>query len=97
MGGADDDPREDALAWAAHLRDTRSRTCAELETRSTGLAEVLGRRDDPASGAIHLLSVLESLPGARKVITRRTLAEMGVPERIPLADLTGVLSYLDLR
>jgi len=52
------------------------------------LVEVMKAVDDPAVGAIHLLWVLESRPGARKVDTRRQLAALGLPERVPLADLT---------
>lgn len=88
MVGADEDPRASALAWAAHLRDVRSRVRGALETGATDLAEVLSRRDDPAVGRIHLLSVLESLPGARKVTTRRALASMDVVGRTPLGALT---------
>lgn len=81
-------PRRRALAWAAHLRQVRSSLREELGAGTTDLAAVMGRRGDPAVGAVHLLWVLESLPGARKVPTRRALATMGIGERTPLAALS---------
>ena len=87
-GGADNGPRGRALAWAAHLRGVRSSLREDLGAGTTDLGAVLGRRGDPAVGAVHLLWVLESLPGARKVPTRRALAAMGIGERTPLAGLS---------
>jgi hypothetical protein len=55
---------------------------------SADLAGVLSMRNDPALGAIHLLSVLEAVPGALKVLTRRRLAELGWDENLPIAALT---------
>jgi hypothetical protein len=82
-----DRAREDALAWAAHLRSVRSAVCSQLSAGSADLAEVMAARHDDAVGAVFLLGVLESLPGARKVDTRRRLAELGLSGAMPLAEL----------
>jgi hypothetical protein len=87
-GPVDTGPRGRALAWAAHLRGVRSSLREDLGAGTTDLGAVLGRRGDPAVGAVHLLWVLESLPGARQVPTRRALAAMGIGERTPLAGLS---------
>lgn len=89
--------RSDALRWAESLREVRARTCSELGEGRTTLDDVLQRRHDPAIGCIHLLCLLEARPGARKVDTRRALAEEGLPERIgiDLLDASQVARVLD--
>lgn len=85
MPGADS--RVSALEWAELLRSVRASVCDQLAAGSVDLPEVLEARSDPAVGDIALLSVLESLPGARKIDTRRALSALGVPERVRLRDL----------
>jgi hypothetical protein len=71
--------RRDALAWAAAVRGARHRTRLRLHRGEVTLAEVLdGAEQDPATGEQNLLWVLESLPGASKVATRRELAALAV-------------------
>lgn len=82
-----DHGRGEALVWAESLREVRSEVCASLGECRITLDDVLDRRTDPRVGAVHLLSVLEALPGARKVDTRRALAKVGLPERVPIASL----------
>jgi hypothetical protein len=83
------DARADALAWAESARDARRQLRHDLSTASTTLAEVLGRAPlDPAVGRVKLLFVLESLPGARKTDTRRTLARHGVVADAPVGSLS---------
>ncbi len=65
----------------------RSTICEQLACGSAGLAEVMDLRRDPRVGEVHLLTVLESLPGATKVATRRKLEELGIPERTRLSEL----------
>jgi hypothetical protein len=77
----------DALAWAAHLRAVRDAVTTALATGEASLEEVLARRHDPAVAPIHLLTVLEALPGARKVDTRRRLTALGLPGRHAVGDL----------
>jgi len=84
MGGS---ARQDALDWAAHVRAVRGAVSEAVAGGGATLSEVMGERGDPAVGAIHLLTVLEALPGARKVDTRRRLAELGLPERVAIAGL----------
>ncbi len=55
---------------------------------TAGLAGVLAGRHDPAVGAIHLLSVLEAVPGALKVLTRRRLGELGWDPDSPIGELS---------
>lgn len=84
----DRDPRARALAWAGYLRSVRASVCEHLDAGSLSLAEVLDARSTPAVGEIALSSVLESLPGARRIDTRRALETLGVSGRTPLAGLT---------
>lgn len=85
---SDDRLRRDALAWAAAFRDRRSELRSQLADGSTTLGEVLERAERSDDGALKLLFVLESLPGAGKVSTRRRLAELGLDETTPLRRLT---------
>ncbi len=58
---------------------------SELGEATTGLEQVLGSaRTDPLTGAVRLQWVLESLPGARKIDTRRRLAEMELDPTVTL-------------
>jgi len=79
---------EDAFRWAGHLRSVRAATQDALGAGRSELSDVLAERCDPAVGSIHLLCVLEALPGARKVDTRRRLAAAGLDGRRPLHGLT---------
>lgn len=77
----------EALGWAAALREVRSSVCEQLGAGTATLGEVMNTRTDSRVGEAHLLVVLESLPGASKVATRRTLADLGIGGRTRLADL----------
>jgi hypothetical protein len=59
----------------------------DLGEQRCELADVLESRTRPDVGTVHLRAVLEALPGARRVDTRRRLAELGLPERTPLCEL----------
>ncbi len=88
--------RQQALDWADEVRRRRLAVRDDLQDGSVDLAGVLdARRDDPALGTVRVLWVLESVPGARKVSTRRALDSMGVEHATPLAsiddELAGVL------
>ncbi len=89
MGTSPADARADALAWAEAARDARRQLRHDLSTATTTLAEVLERApQDPFVGRIKLLFVLESLPGARKTDTRRTLAGHGVAADVAVGSLS---------
>lgn len=79
----------DGVRWARHLRLVRATVLESLSDGSTTLAEVLEQRLDPAIGEIYLLSVLESLPGARKVDTRRRLRQLGLGGSAAISGLAG--------
>lgn len=71
--------REHALAWAAEARGVREQTRVELSSGAVRLVDVLDSgSEDPLLGAVRLLWVLESLPGARKSDTRRALVALGL-------------------
>lgn len=73
--------RQHALDWASAARATRHEVRRTLSAGERTLAQVLAdAQHDPLLGQVKLLWVLESLPGARKVDTRRTLAAMGLVE-----------------
>jgi hypothetical protein len=82
-----DGGRADALRWAEHLRSVRRALRDQMSAGRVTLAEVLALRGDPAVGAVRLLWVLESRPGARKVDTRRRMAAEGLPESLGLAEM----------
>lgn len=82
------DQRAAAHTWAAHVRDVRIAVRDQLADGRVSLADVLDARHDEAVGSIHLLWALESLPGARKVDTRRRLLALGVAEQAPLVELS---------
>ena len=74
-------PRDVALGWAHSARRVRHDTRERLGAGELDLAGVLdAARTDELLGELKLLWVLESLPGARKVDTRRRLGELGLEE-----------------
>lgn len=76
---------EDALGWAASARSARDGLLEDLRAGRTDLRAALALAlDDPFVGYVRLLPVLEALPGARKVDTRRRLAELGIDGRTSL-------------
>lgn len=79
--------RATALARAEEFRSQRERLLAGLADGSMQLAEVLSARCDDDRGEVKLLAVLEALPGARKVATRRAMAELGLDERVRVSQL----------
>jgi hypothetical protein len=85
---AHDDPaHRAALAWAEDARATRAAVVADLSASRRTLDEVLDARGDELVGRIKLLTILEALPGATKVGTRRRLSELGLEQAIPIASL----------
>ena len=80
--------RSEALAWAADVRRARHETRVRLHRGETSLDEVLRSTDaDPILGLAKLLWVLESLPGASKVATRRELAALGIDGGVAISSL----------
>jgi hypothetical protein len=85
------DERSAALAWADAARARRETLAAQLRSGEWDLTRVLGAaHDEPLVGRVRLLYVLESLPGARKTDTRRTLAALGLDPGLPVAALDAV-------
>jgi len=62
-----------------------------LEELGSGRLTLSGAFDrvhqDDHVASMRVLPVLEAVPGASKIATRRALAEMGVDERAPLVEL----------
>ncbi len=86
MGEAD---RSRALEWAAISRAARFRLREQLSDGEVTLVEVLDQAGtDPLIGQAKLLWTLESVPGARKVLTRRKLAEIGLGESVRIGALS---------
>lgn len=89
MGTSPEAARAGALEWAESARQARHQLRHDLSHATTTLAEVLERAPlDPSIGRIKLLFVLESLPGARKTDTRRTLAGHGVAADVAVGSLS---------
>jgi hypothetical protein len=87
--------RTAALDWAGRARAARHDTREQLRAGATTLTEVLDRAlTDELIGEIKLLWVLESLPGARKVDTRRTLGQLGLDEGARLRTLDATTRQL---
>jgi hypothetical protein len=84
--------RAAALAWAAEVREVRREVLAGLESGRLTLPELLERLPgEPLVGMIHVLSVVEALPGWGKVVCRRTLDELGIAHDSPVADVDPAL------
>ena len=80
--------REDALAWTDRVRAARERLRSDLREGRVTLGDVLGEPvRGVATGGVKLLHVLESLPGAGKVATRRRLTDLGLDANTPVGDL----------
>jgi len=75
--------------WAKHLREVREHCLARIHNGEASLGDVLAKRSDPAVGHIYLLGVLEAVPGARKIDTRRQLAKLEIAESAPIGELSG--------
>lgn len=84
----DPDPRAAALAWAAGARAHRAELSRDLAAGVASLADVLA--PGSGSGGVMLLFVLESLPGARKVDTRRHLDRLGIDGSLLVRDVDAV-------
>jgi len=77
--------REAALAWAADARAARSELVDALGTGRMTLDAVLSRAGaEPLVARIKVLTVLEALPGALKVGTRRRLDELSIGHATPI-------------
>lgn len=82
------DQRGEAVAWATAARDKRHRCRVALRNGSMNLDDVLQQGvTDELIARLTLLWVLESLPDAGKVATRRRLAELGLDGSMMLRDL----------
>jgi hypothetical protein len=81
--------RDEALEWARSARAARRQVRHDLSTGIVELPEVLvAAGSDRFLSTVRLLWVLESMPGARKIDTRRTLAHRGIDGELPLGELT---------
>lgn len=78
--------RRAALDWAASVRQARTDLREDLGSGRVQLPDVLEQPGDLVAG-VTVQYTLESLPGARKVDTRRRLAELGLDPATPLGDL----------
>jgi len=89
--------RDAAHAWAASFRRRREVLRSDLTSGSVTLGQALEGADASDDGAVKLRYVLESLPGAAKVATRRHLADLGLDESTPLRDLSPEQRAMVLR
>jgi hypothetical protein len=80
--------RDAALAWAADVRAVRSDVLDAVEAGRLDLTGVLERaRTEPLVAMIHVLDVVEALPGWGKVVCRRTLDGLGIAHHSPVIDV----------
>lgn len=79
--------RATAFAWAREQRAAREALAGSLADGSLSLGDALDRACDAPWGSATLLFVLESLPAARKVDTRRALRRLGLDGDVPLHGL----------
>lgn len=81
-----------AYEWAESARVARRDLLDALASGRETLAAALARaQEDPLVGRIYVLAVLEALPGAGKVATRRALDRLGIEYRTPLAEVPADL------
>lgn len=79
---------EDAHAWVAAALAAREELLSAIESGECDLAAALQRaRSDELVGIVHVLPVVQALPGWGKVQSRRTLDALGIGFRTPLADV----------
>ncbi len=82
-----DHERRAALDWAASVRRARTDLRDALGSGRVHLPDVLEQPGELVAG-VTVQYALESLPGARKVDTRRRLADLGLDPATALEDLT---------
>ncbi len=83
---------DEALVWASEARRSRAELLDDLTSGRVTLSGAFDRAGaDDHIGTMRVLSVLEAVPGASKVATRRALADLGVDERAPLASLEAAV------
>ena len=108
VNGSPGDARsEPTQAWIDELRTTRFDVRTKLQSCEWTRAEVFdqarqrpvrdGRESHSPLWPVKLLWALESLPNARKVDTRRKLAELGESETQPIGTLTDAQRSLILQ
>ncbi|MBS1839047.1 MAG: integration host factor [Actinobacteria bacterium] len=83
------DERAAAMEWASRVRGRRNDLRHALSSGVVSLAEVLDGAVDGDDALVRLLFVLESLPAAGKVATRRHLAALGLAGDMPIGELTA--------
>jgi hypothetical protein len=80
--------RATALDWAARARRTRHDVVESVRSGSADLATTMAAAaTDDLVGRIHVVSVVEAVPGWGKVVARRALADLGIAETTPLRDV----------
>lgn len=73
---------------AESIRVTRQRVLSDLANGDSTLRSLFEQvAADSDVGMIRALAVLESVPGWGKVAVRRTMAALGVGERVAVGDL----------
>lgn len=98
MAGPTAAERDAALRWAAAVRKARAALRRDVGAGRCDLADVLDRAaTDPLVGQVRLSFLLESLPGARKVDTRRHLLRLGLDGDLPLSELDDGIRQVVLR
>ncbi len=80
--------RDDAHAWVAAAIAAREALLSAIEAGECDLATALERaQGDELLGIVHVLPVVQALPGWGKVQCRRTLDALGIGFRTPLAEV----------
>ncbi len=84
--------RDAALAWVEADVATRGEVVESLQSGREELSDVLAlaQRDEHV-GRIRVLKVVEALPGMGKVVCRRLLADLGIDEATPLAEVDAAM------
>jgi hypothetical protein len=80
--------RADALDWASRARRSRDELVDSVRAGEVDLEGAMERAaSDDLVGRVHVVSVVEVLPGWGKVASRRALADLGLDETARLADV----------
>lgn len=77
----------DAVSWVRHLREVRGDVTRGLADGGVSLSEVIARRAEPGVGSIHLRSILEAVPGTRRIDVRRWMSTEDLGQRTAMRDL----------
>lgn len=85
-----DDQRNAALSAARGVRQEMSKLRSRVANGEITLADVFADQDAASAlNFIYVVKILESLPNVGKVLARRVMGDVGVPEKFRVGGLSA--------